>query len=134
MVDEAVYSYHYWAEGLNILIWHDLSFGTEGCSSSGSTEDDLFRLECNAETLDGRQFEWLVHTMDGVTAEMWIDGRSIDLSQGNMFLISTRGGEVEIVQLARDLSGLTAGNASIEAMADNDPDVAAFISQVETPD
>ena len=82
MVGEAVYSYHYWAEGLNFLIWHDLSFGAESCGGTGSTDDPVFRLECSAETQDDRRLEWVVHTTDGITAEMWINDNRVDLSQG----------------------------------------------------
>lgn len=127
MVGEAVYSYHYWVEGLGILIWHDLSHGGEACSGTGSTEDPVFRLACSAEGLDGRSLEWMVHTTDGITAEMWINGQNIDLSEGNMFLIRTQGEAFEIVQLERDLSGIGSDNAAIEALATDDPDVAAFV-------
>lgn len=130
MVGEAVYSYHYWTQGLGILIWHDLSVGSEGCSGSGSTEDPVYRLECHAETQDGRTLDWEVHTADGFTGEMWIDGQHVDLSQGKMFLIRTQGDGPEIVQLERDLPGIGSDNAAIEAMAVDDPDVAAFVEAV----
>ena len=130
MVEEAVYTYHFWVEGLNFLIWHDLSHGSESCGGTGSTEDPVYRLECRAEALDGRSLDWVVHTTDGITAEMWINGQSIDLSQGNMFLIRIQDGEADIVQLERDLSGIGSDNAAIEALAVDDPDVAAFVEQV----
>jgi hypothetical protein len=98
MVEGAVYSYYYWAEGLGILVWHDLSFGTAGCSESASTDDELVRLECTAEAQDGRSLHWAIHTMDGITAEMWINGQEVDLSQGNMFLISVDVDEIDIRQ------------------------------------
>jgi len=130
MVEGAAYSYHYWAEGLNFLIWHDLSPGSEGCSGTGSTEDPLYRLECQAEAQDGRSLDWVVHTTDGITAEMWIDGQKVDLSQGNMFLIRVVNGDVDIVQLEKDLSGIGSDNAAIEAIATDDLDVAAFVEQI----
>ncbi len=131
MVGEAVYSYHYWMEGLEILIWHDLSYGGEGCSSTGSTDDPVFRLECQAEAQDGRSLEWVVHTTDGVTAEMWINEQAIDLSQGNMFLIQiNENGSADIVQLERDLSGLNSDQETIKALAETDAEVAAFVETV----
>ena len=65
-VEEARFSYHYWQEGLAILFWHDFVRGGEGCTGSGSTEDPVYRLECDVESGDGRSFSWKVHTRDGV--------------------------------------------------------------------
>lgn len=130
-VGKVVYAYHYWAEGLGILVWHDFSYGGEGCSGTGSTEDPVFRLECNVQAQDGRTFDWTVHTTDGVTAEMWIDGQPIDLSKGRMFLIRSGEDGLEIVQLVRDFSPETADNDVLAGMAISDPDVAEFIIKVE---
>ena len=47
-----------------------------------------------------------------------------------MFLIRTDGDEQEIVQLERDFSGIGSDNAAIEARAENDPEVAAFVEEV----
>ena len=85
-----LYSYHYWEEGLAILIWHDFSYGESGCRGSGSTEDPVYRLVCDVEARDGRRFNWEVHTGDGVTAQMWINGESYDLAHGAMFLVAHR--------------------------------------------
>jgi hypothetical protein len=130
-VDEARYSYHYWEEGLAILFWLDSVRGGEGCSGSGSTEDPVYRLECNVELGDGRSFSWEVHTRDGVTADMWIDGQRYDLSQGNMFLVDAGEGELHVEQFQRDFSTLEPSNDAISALASNDPDVANFISRTK---
>jgi hypothetical protein len=127
-VEEARFSYHYWQEGLAILFWHDHVRGGEGCSGSGSTEDPVYRLECDVESEDGQTFSWQVHTRDGVTADMWIDGQSYDLSQGNMFLVSMGETGPEVQQLQRDFSTLERSDEAIAAMATTDPDVANFIA------
>jgi hypothetical protein len=131
-VDGSTYSYHYWAEGLAILIWHDVSSGGAGCTGSGSTEDPVYRLECDVEALDGRRFNWEIHTSDGVTADMWIEGQRYDLSQGTMFLVSSLDGEVEVVQLHRDFSILQPDNDTISALAISDSDIANFVERIKT--
>jgi len=98
-VDRARYSYHYWEEGLSVLIWHDLTFGGESCSGTGSTEDPIYILECNVEGYDGRQFSWTIHSSDGVTADMWIEDQSFDLSKGTMFLVNTKDDGFQVEQL-----------------------------------
>jgi hypothetical protein len=131
-VDVARFSYHYWEEGLSILIWHDLSYGGEGCSGTGSTEDPVYRLECDVESADGQSFSWKVHTRDGVTADMWIEDQSYDLSQGNMFLVSSGDDGIQVDQLQRDFSELEPDVETISASSYSDPDVADFIARIGT--
>jgi hypothetical protein len=131
VVDAAYYSYHYWEEGLAILVWHDLSYAAESCSGTGSTEDPVYRLVCDVRARDGRHFRWEVHTSDGVTAEMWIDDKSFDLSQGAMFLVSTQNDGISIGQLQRDFSELEPDNEAISALTNGDRDVANFVNSVE---
>ena len=74
VVEGGSYSYHYWEEGLAILLWQDTSFRTgETCSGTGSSDDPVYRLECNVHGPEGRNYSWKANTMDGVTAEMWIE-------------------------------------------------------------
>lgn len=120
------YSYHYWEEGLAILIWHDFSYGGEGCSGSGSTEDPVYRLKCDVQARDGRGFSWEVHSSDGLTAEMWINDQSYDLSQGNLFLVNSLDSGVNVAQLQRDFSDFEANNETIAALVTTDQDVANF--------
>ena len=131
-VDGARYTYQYWDEGLAILFWHDFTSGGEGCTGSGSTEDPVYRLECDVESAEGGSFSWKVHTRDGVTAEMWIDGQSFDLSMGTMFLVRTGEGGPQIEQLQRDLAQLEPSYEAISALASSDPDVANFIASIDT--
>jgi len=133
VVDGGSYSYHYWEEGLAILIWQDASYGTgESCSGTGSTEDPVYRLECNVTAPEGRNYSWKVHTTDGVTADMWIDNQSFDLSKGTMFLVSIGEDGVQVEQLQRDLSDLERSNEAISALAESDPEVANFVAGIET--
>jgi hypothetical protein len=131
-VDVARFSYHYWDEGLAILIWHDFAYGGEGCSGSGSTEDPVYRLKCDVESGDGRSFSWKAHTQDGVTADMWIEDQSYDLSQGSLFLVSSKDDGVQVEQLQRDLSELEPTVDTISATSYSDSDVAGFIARIRT--
>ena len=128
-VGNTSYSYNYWQEGLAILFWHDFVQGAEGCSGSGSTEDPVYRLECDVESGDGHAFSWQVHTTDGVTADMWIDDQIVDLAQGNMFLVHMGESSPEIQQLQRDFSALEPTNEAVAALATTDPDIANFVAK-----
>jgi hypothetical protein len=107
VVDGGSYSYHYWEEGLAILLWQDTSYATgESCSGTASTDDPAYRLECDVLGPEGRYYSWKANTTDGVTAEMWIEDQRFDLSRGAMFLVNIREDGVQVEQLQRDLSAL----------------------------
>jgi hypothetical protein len=129
-VEDTMFSYHRWEEGLAILIWHDIAYGGSGCNGSASTEDPVYRLTCDAVAPDGRTFDWEVHSTDGVTAQMWINGQSYDLDQGTVFLISEQDGQLQVTQIQRDLSGLEPDYESVTAYASIDGDITAFIENV----
>ena len=131
-VEGVPYSFHQWAQGLSVMIWHDLSNGTADCSGTGSTSDPVYREACRAEAEDGRSLEWQIHTTDGVRAEMWINGDPYELANGNLFLIDTQDGTVHVVQLQRDLSNLAANHERITAFAQADLDVSSFIESVKS--
>jgi hypothetical protein len=133
VVEGARYTYHYWEEGLAILIWHDFTYGGEGCSGTGSTEDSVFKLECDVDSADGDGFNWKVHTSDGVTADVWIEDQSFDPTQGTMFLVSSIDGNLEVKQFQRDFSELEPTHESISALAGSDPDVANFLESIDPP-
>lgn len=127
----ANYTYHYWEDGLAVLIWHDFSQDAESCTGSGSTEDLIYRLECTVQAQDRRRFTWQIHTSDGQTADMWIDGQPINLSKGSMFLIRADDDGLEVNQQQRDFSALAPNNETFVAMAASDADVAAFIKSLQ---
>jgi hypothetical protein len=116
-----------WQEGLNVLIWHDVS-GSAWAHSAGSTESSVYAEQGSAQSADGRSFEWEVWTEDGRTGQVRIDDASYDLSEGTLFIVSTRGGTTEARQLARDLSGVPLDNEGILAFAESDPDLAVFLT------
>lgn len=131
-IEGVPYFFHQWAQGLSVMIWHDLSNGTADCSGTGSTSDPVYREGCRAEAADGRSLEWQIHTTDGVGAEMRINGNPYDLANGNLFLIDTQDGTLHVVQLQRDLSNLAANHESITAFAQDDVDVSSFIERVKS--
>jgi hypothetical protein len=129
-VEGVSYSYHQWAQGLSIMIWHDLN-GGGSCGGSGSTSDPVYRVDCIAEGIDGSMLEWQIHSTDGVTADMRINDQEYNLADGTLFLIDHREGTAHVVQLKRDFSNLVATPESITAFAPTDQDVANFIESVK---
>jgi hypothetical protein len=116
-----------WQEGLDVLIWHDVS-GSAWAHSAGSTEGSVYAEQGSAQSADGRGFAWEVQTKDGKTGQVRIDDASYELSEGTLFIVTTKGGTTEARQLVRDLSGLPLDNEGILAFAESDPDLAVFLT------
>lgn len=129
--EQTAYSFHRWEEGLVLMIWHDVSESSM-CEGSGSTTDPVYRLQCYAESKDGRRVDWEVQTADGRTAQFRIDDISYDLSDGALFIIKTRDGETRVIQLQRDLSSVHPNRESVTTFARSDPDVLSFIESIAT--
>jgi hypothetical protein len=120
------YEFYRWEEGLNLMIWFD-GAKSSACSSSSSTSDPQFVLQCHAVSTTDIRFDWHLETEDGVTADFSIDGKSFDLEDGKLFLIRTSSGEVEVMQIERDLSSVRPDADSIIEFSLNDPTIQEFI-------
>jgi hypothetical protein len=118
-----------WEEGLEVLIWHDLT-GEGTASSAGSVAGRFYIERGSARAADGRSLAWDVQTRDGRTGEARIGAVRYDLASGNLFLVTTQAGATEVRQLSRDLSTVPLDHDGILAYARSDPDLAAFLSKI----
>jgi hypothetical protein len=126
IIGDSSYTFLHWKEGLRVMMWFDLADEVQG-EASGSTGDPVHKVEGYASASDGRRVDWRLETADGQTATFSIDGEPYDLSQGPLFLVRTKGGDVRVEQLERDLTALRPTNESCEAFAKVDPDVTRFV-------
>lgn len=102
-VGKAGYVY-YWSErGLRLMIWHDAAEVALLTGSDGAAE--TARWLAGRAIAEGQPlFDWEIETADGRTARFRIDGTAYDLSQGTVFLVRSKGRQIEVEQLQRDLS------------------------------
>jgi hypothetical protein len=128
-VAQGDYLFLRWQEGLEVMIWHDLSGEGTG-HSAGFAAGRLYIERGSARAADGRSLAWEVQTRDGTMGEMQIGGGRYGLEAGNLFLITTRGGTTAVRQLHRDLSGVPLDQEGILAFARSDPDLAAFLDEI----
>ncbi len=77
---------------------------------------------------DGCQVTWEWATRDGRTGAVSINGTSYDPAAGRVFLISTRGGQVQVRQVPRDPSSVPAEQEGFLVLADSDPEIARFVA------
>jgi hypothetical protein len=71
---------------------------------------------------------WTWLTPDNAGGRFTLNGADYDLAGGRLFLVSTKGREVRVRQLQRDLSKVRP--ESLQLFADSDPDVTRFIAQL----
>jgi hypothetical protein len=120
------YEFYRWEKGLTLMIWFD-GANSSACSSSSSTSDPQFVLQCHAMSTTDIRFDWHLKTEDGVTADFSIDNQSFDLDDGKLFLIRTSSGEAEVMQIERNLSSVRPDADSIIEFSLNDPTIQEFI-------
>jgi hypothetical protein len=128
-VAQGGYLFLRWQEGLEVMIWHDLSGEGTG-HSAGFAAGRLYIERGAARAADGRSLAWEVQTRDGTTGEVQIGGGRYGLEAGNLFLVTTRGGTTAVRQLHRDLSAVPLDHDGILAFARNDSDLAAFLDEI----
>jgi hypothetical protein len=118
-----------WQEGLEVMLWHDLT-GDSSADSVGSATGRRYLERGSASAADGRRLTWEVQTVDGTAGEIEISGARYDLSAGNLLIVTTKEGTTAIRQLRRDLSAVPLDHDGILAFARNDPDLAAFLDEI----
>ena len=118
-----------WQEGLEVMLWHDLTGEGTG-HSAGSATGRQYIERGSARSADGRGLTWELQTVDGTTGESQISGTRYDLAAGNLFLVTTQGGTTAVRQLHRDLSAVPLDHDGILAFARNDPELSAFLDEI----
>ena len=111
---------------ISLLIWSDLT--DKGGSSS---EADLFGSSAEGlfSSADGRRVDWSWKAPKERGGDFQINGISHDLANGTLFLVSTKGGQVQVTQLDVDLSKVQSDKQGFEAFANTQPKVAKFIGE-----
>ena len=115
-----------WEEGLTVMLWFDVSNHSSG--GHGSTEDPVHRHRGSTTTPDGRNVNWELETEDGKTAVFRLNKTEYDLLKGRLLLVTTKGENVEVQQLDRDLSSVH-DYESARTFGKSDPDVSRFLQQ-----
>jgi hypothetical protein len=112
--------------GTAIVLWSDAAGG-----GGGSSDSDVQGVKCQGSLLarDRRRVEFHCETKDAKTGQVTIDGATYDLTDGNLFLISTAGDRSQVKQLKRSLTELKFDRESLEALGKNDPDIAGFFTE-----
>jgi hypothetical protein len=106
-------------------MWIDLPF-TGGGGGAGCGFGSAY-----ARLPSGDPIEITVTTPDGATFRVTVNGTAYSETDGTLFLVRTRGPNVEVRQVARDLSGLPADEGTWRQVAKDEPEVKQLIAEAE---
>jgi hypothetical protein len=113
-----------WQEGLDVMIWFDLGSNVEhNAQSAGSTDGPVYTERGSVQSADGQMLAWDLRTADGKTGAVQMGGTRYELSAGNLFVVTSQGGGLDVRQLSRDLSDVPLDHDGILAWAQNNPDL-----------
>jgi hypothetical protein len=112
------YEFYRWKEGLRLMIWHD---GTKSSDCVTSTNSGNVTLSCHAISNDDIRIDWHLETDDGINGDFSIDAHSYDLSDGNLFIVTTFGGDTNVWQLEHDLSEILPKAGSVSEFGLTEP-------------
>lgn len=127
-LEQASCTFFVWQAGLRLMLWSDIidNGSHDGVSAAG---DPLFHQSGYAVAADGRRVDWELSTADGRSATLLIDQQAFDLTQGNLFLITSVGGSNQIQPLRADLAALPLTADGCQQIAKNNPAVDHFIQE-----
>lgn len=117
------------------LVWFDSRANNYVEGASGNLSGLKHRYNGGTfVVLDGRKIAWHceIEDKDGKTGRAEIDSKEYDLAGGTLLLVSTRGKDIRVTQLKRDLSGVSPDQAGLERLA-IDPDVKGWLSEEAKP-
>jgi hypothetical protein len=110
---------------IGLLLWFD-SPGRAGSGLHMTPFEHSFKGHFSSA--GGQQgVGWYWNSSRG--AEFQLDGKSYDLTNGALFLVSTRSGQIRVTQLNVDLSQLRPDQQGFESLVRGDLSVAKFVAE-----
>lgn len=128
-IDQASITCGLWgSRGMAVVVWTDLPGGSSEFLPPVTTKTEGFVFVGHHRSSDGRQVECRIATRDGSTGPVTINGKSFNLAQGALFLVSTTGAQTQVRQLKRDFVKLEPGD--LMHLAKNDQEIRTFFTNV----
>jgi hypothetical protein len=115
-----------WDGRLALVVVSDFAGNTRG---GGADSEGRFNWR-NVSADGRRRVEWQWESRDGKGGPVTINGKTFDLSAGNLFLVTTKGEKAGVVQLRRDFQG---DETTLNDLAANDPELKRFVAEADEP-
>jgi len=127
---KTVASWVLWGNKTAIIVWSDAQF-YQGGGLSDNGELLTVHERATHSLFDGTYLEWDLSTRDGRSGQVTINGVTYELSDGCLFLVSTKGGVIRVVQLGRDWIQEYPAEEAAKRLAKSDTEVIRFIAAAD---
>ena len=116
--------------GTTFIVWTDNAGGGGGSWSSNNQE---VKCQGQLQTAGGQRVEFRCETKDGQKWNATINKVDYDLADGNLFVVRAEGDQLQVKQLKRTLEQQKFDRESLEALAKQDAEIAAFFKREMKP-
>jgi hypothetical protein len=130
---DLTFTYLQWPQGLTVLLVDDIQPGDHHSHGDGSTSNPVWTESGSASALTGRGYSWQLKTADGKTATFHLDGQDYDLAKGGLFVIRTKGEQVQVHQRQQDLATIPFDVQGCQEHLEKDPEVKKLLGAGDPP-
>jgi len=112
-----------------VLVWFDSGLELH---DSGNTNASTHIFQGTFPLSDGRKDQWRceLQDSDGTTGTCTLGGKTYDLADGSLFLVSTGAKGPQVTQLKRDVSGVRVPGGGLEELY-RDPEVRKRLPEIK---
>jgi len=107
--------------------------GGHSSEGSGSTHNPVHTTIVSATSPDTGGYECQLETKDGKSATCRINGKTLDLSNGALFVIKAKKEQVEVHQLKRDLTTIPFDNEDCREPVQKDAEIRKLLGLGDLP-
>lgn len=114
--------------GTAFVLWSDLPNG-----GGGDVSTNMHGITCSGRLRghEGMAIDYKYVSEDGAQGTANVDGRTYDLTKGNLFLVATEGKMFRIKQLVRDLTGIPFTPPGLQDWAMRDDEIKQFFVDLQ---
>jgi hypothetical protein len=114
--------YGVWGDGWAFVILTDEV--TPGSQAAGGSRRANYNGQLHAA--GSRNVDWRCETGDGTNGSMEINGMKYDLAQGNLFLVATKTGKVNVRQIQRKFPTTESKEENLKSLISSEPQLGSF--------
>jgi hypothetical protein len=125
-----------WKEGPILLLARSIPGSGPGRSTfggHGSSNNPVYSWSASTTYADGRGWKCQIEATDGKVTTFRIDGKEYDLSQGTVFVLTTKADKVDVHQMKRDLSAVPSDAEACREFLNKDAEMMKALREGDLP-
>jgi hypothetical protein len=126
-IGKGTIAFYRWEQGQTVMIGTDIRFGSTSSGESVTGPPWVRKQEGSIAGQDGRTLAWRLEHKEGQKITCRLNGTDFDLEKGNLFLVKSSDGKIEIEQTSQDLSAVKIDSESFKDFVRKNPAVNELI-------